>query len=111
MTPGPSAFAIDAQSSSLGTEELRTPIAARTVSQPHSTRRHESKTKIIDHVQKENKKEDEMSEQMSKARASRRSDGEQSSFSDFNPFQSGSEDAAERERRRRKVRQIMFPLP
>lgn len=111
MTPGPSAFAIDAQSSSLGTEELRTPIATRTLSQPHSTRRRESKTKIMDHVQKENKKEDEMPEQMSKARASRRSDGEQSSFSDFNPFQSGSEDAAERERRRRKVRQIMFPFP
>ncbi|KIR75471.1 hypothetical protein I310_00162 [Cryptococcus deuterogattii CA1014] len=103
VTPGPSAFATDAQSSSLGTEELRTPIAARTVSQPHSTRRRESKTKIMDHVQKENKKEDEMPEQMSKARASRRSEGEQSSFSDFNPFQSGSEDAAERERRRRKV--------
>ncbi|KGB75094.2 hypothetical protein CNBG_0932 [Cryptococcus deuterogattii R265] len=102
VTPGPSAFATDAQSSSLGTEELRTPIAARTVSQPHSTRRRESKTKIMDHVQKENKKEDEMPEQMSKARASRRSEGEQSSFSDFNPFQSGSEDAAERERRRRK---------
>lgn len=64
----------------------------------------------MDHVQKESEKEDEMW-QISKARASRRSDGEQSSFSDFNPFQSGSEEAAERERRRRKVRFLCFLLP
>lgn len=100
-TPGPSAFATEAPSSSLGTEKFRTPNAARTTSQPHSTRKSESTAKSMDHVQKESEKEDEMW-QISKARASRRSDGEQSSFSDFNPFQSGSEEAAERERRRRK---------
>ncbi|OWZ78131.1 hypothetical protein C365_02922 [Cryptococcus neoformans Bt85] len=102
VTPGPSAFATEAPSSFLGTEELRTPNAARTASRPHSTRKRESTTKSMDHTQKEGENEDEMPEQISKARASRRSDGEQPRFSDFNPFQSGSEEAAERERRRRK---------
>lgn len=36
-------------------------------------------------------------------RTPRRSDGEESGFSDVNPFQSGSEDAARKELRRRKV--------
>lgn len=65
----------------------------------------------MDHIQKEGENEDEMPEQISKARASRRSDGEQPRFSDFNPFQSGSEEAAERERRRRKVRSLYSLLP
>lgn len=37
------------------------------------------------------------------SRTPRRSDGEESGFSDVNPFQSGSENAARKELRRRKV--------
>ncbi|RSH90178.1 inner nuclear membrane protein enriched at telomere/subtelomere region [Saitozyma podzolica] len=74
-------------SSSSGTE-LRTP----SIDEPRSIakKRSEPQIRIMDHL----KEEEEA------PRTPLR--GDEPAFSDFNPFQSGSEDAAERERRRRK---------
>ena len=61
-------------------------------------------------VEAESKKEDEQPKKGIKVKTPRRSEEEESGFSDYNPFQSGSEEAAERERRRRKVITFMSRL-
>ena len=62
-------------------------------------RKSEPAISFMDKVKEE---EDVREEPKSVKKTPRRS--VESGFSDFNPFQSGSEDAAERERRRRKAR-------
>ena len=58
---------------------------------------------VMEDVKEESEKEEELPRKTNKIKTPRRSAGEDSGFSDYNPFQSGSEQAAERERRRRKV--------
>ncbi|WVQ83955.1 hypothetical protein IAT38_006100 [Cryptococcus sp. DSM 104549] len=110
-TPGPSVPSVPASSqrlsnvgssSSIGTE-LRTPsVGPAEVKPPRSARKSEAAVKIMDHVREESEKEDEEPKKVVKAKTPRRSAGEESGFSDYNPFQSGGEGAAERDRRRRK---------
>ncbi|WVR04313.1 hypothetical protein IAU60_001313 [Kwoniella sp. DSM 27419] len=88
-------------SSSRATSELRTPSVGPTdVKPPRSARKSEPAPKTMENVAEESEKED--SPKKSKLKTPRRSIEDQSGFSDFNPFQSGSEEAAERARRRRK---------
>ena len=103
--PGPSAppssrdrFA--KPSSSAIASEIRTPSEAN-VSKPK--RQTEPVIEVTDGLKEESEKEDELPKKTSKIKTPRRSTGEDSGFSDYNPFQSGSEDAAQRDRRRRKV--------
>ncbi|ORY20212.1 Man1-Src1p-C-terminal domain-domain-containing protein [Naematelia encephala] len=58
------------------------------------------KSTTMDEVKEESEKEDTPKKKTPRPKTPRRS--EDSGFSDFNPFQSGAEDAGEREQRRRK---------
>lgn len=85
--------------SELPTDELaseRTPLVKK---------RSEPAITFMDDLKEVEEKEEV--EPRSVKKTPRRSEG--SGFSDFNPFQSGSEDAADRERRRRKVRCVALP--
>jgi hypothetical protein len=56
------------------------------------------------------KEEEEHAAQTPKQAKTPRKSEVDTGFSDFNPFQSGSEDAAEKERRRRKVSRLCKPV-
>ncbi|WWC87298.1 uncharacterized protein L201_002186 [Kwoniella dendrophila CBS 6074] len=87
-------------SSSSATTELRTPSVGPEIKPPKSSRKSEP-VRIMDHLAEESEKEDSPKKSV-KPKTPRKSAGEESGFSDFNPFQSGSEAAADRERRRRR---------
>jgi len=74
---------------------------------PLAKKRSEAAISFMDDVKEEEEKED--IKPRSEKKTPRRS--EDSGFSDFNPFQSGSEDVADRERRRRKVGFVHLSLP
>jgi hypothetical protein len=86
---------------------------ASDVQKPSDGRQHQARTsakkdrepiiEVMDELKEESEKEEEVLRKTSNVKTPRRSAGEDSGFSDYNPFQSGSEEAAERERRRRKV--------
>jgi hypothetical protein len=80
------------------TSELPSDESARDKT-PLGKKRSETAISFMDNVKEEEEKEEP--KPRSEKKTPRKS--EDSGFSDFNPFQSGSEDAAERERRRRKV--------
>ncbi len=72
-----------------------------------SKKKNDAVIEVMDELREESEKEDELPKRTTKVKTPRRSAGEDSGFSDYNPFQSGSEEAAERERRRRKVSESM----
>jgi hypothetical protein len=67
------------------------------------SRRSEHEVQFLDEVKEESEKDDDALRGAKKLRAPRKSDEDRSAFSDRNPFQSGDEEVAENERRRRKV--------
>nr|XP_019005557.1 uncharacterized protein I203_02413 [Kwoniella mangroviensis CBS 8507]OCF69018.1 hypothetical protein I203_02413 [Kwoniella mangroviensis CBS 8507] len=87
-------------SSSSATTELRTPSVGPEIKPPRSSRKSEP-VKIMDNLAEESEKEESPKKPI-KPKTPRKSVGEESGFSDFNPFQSGSEAAADKERRRRR---------
>ncbi|WWD21940.1 hypothetical protein CI109_106428 [Kwoniella shandongensis] len=90
-------------SSSSVTTEVRTPSTGLADVKPQTTgRKSDVAIRIMDNVREESEKEDETPKKISRPKTPRKSSGDESGFSDFNPFQSGSEEAAERARRRRK---------
>lgn len=92
-------------SSSTSASETQTPSdTGESRAKKQSVRLSEPSLDVMEEVKEESEKEDVATKKSSKVKTPRRSTGEDSGFSDFNPFQSGSEEAAERERRRRKVR-------
>ena len=95
-------------SSSSVTSELHTPSESTIVRTPVAAKT-EYQVKVMDDLPEERSEPEEptVPPPASVKKTPRRSKVEDSAFSDFNPFQSGSEEAAERERRRRKVRQRM----
>ncbi|KAK8846633.1 hypothetical protein IAR55_005720 [Kwoniella newhampshirensis] len=90
-------------SSSSATTEVRTPSTGPVDVKPQTTaRKSDVAIRIMDNLREESEKEDETPKKISRPKTPRKSSGDESGFSDFNPFQSGSGEAAERERRRRK---------
>ena len=84
--------------------EIQTPPEISERRKTLSRKRSEPVIQLMDELREESEKEEEPPKKSSRVKTPRRSAGEESGFSDYNPFQSGSEAAAERERRRRKVR-------
>jgi hypothetical protein len=89
------------------------PLSESETEKPKSKaiRKKASRATLSSIVREESEKEDEPLPSAKKVkkeadreehRTPRRSAGEEGGFSDYNPFQSGGEDAAERERRRRR---------
>ncbi|ODN96537.1 hypothetical protein L198_04252 [Cryptococcus wingfieldii CBS 7118] len=76
------------------------PTSARTPKVPRSARKSEPAIKVMENLHEESERDDTPKKKT--ARTPRRSAGDEPAFSDFNPFQSGSEAAAEKARRRRK---------
>lgn len=68
----------------------------------------ENVIKFVEDVAESEESEVETPVSKKKMKTPRRSGNDESGFSDFNPFQSGGEEAADRERRRRKVKP--YPL-
>ncbi|WVF70184.1 hypothetical protein IAT40_004972 [Kwoniella sp. CBS 6097] len=104
LTPADNRRRSNIGSSSSATTELRTPSVGPTEPAkppPRSGRKSEPAVRIMDHVAEESEKE-ETPKKPVKPKTPRKSMNDESGFSDFNPFQSGSEAAADRERRRRK---------
>ena len=86
----PSSVSIVSDVPSEETTVERTPLAKK---------RSDAAITFMDDLKEEEEKEE--NQYRSTKKTPRRS--EDSGFTDFNPFQSGSEDAADRDRRRRKV--------
>ncbi|OCF42073.1 hypothetical protein I317_04044 [Kwoniella heveanensis CBS 569] len=104
LTPAGNRRRSNIGSSSSATTELRTPSvgpAEPIKATPRSARKSEAAIRLMDHVAEESEKE-ETPKKPVKPKTPRKSVVDESGFSDFNPFQSGSEAAADRERRRRK---------
>jgi hypothetical protein len=103
MTTAPSSRRRSAiPSSSAAPSDIATPSSRSQV-------RLEPEVQFLDGVREESEKEDDAGtdrKSTGKVKTPRRSGGEESGYSDYNPFQSGSEEAAQRERRRRKVSRV-----
>ncbi|KAK4686735.1 hypothetical protein P7C73_g3381, partial [Tremellales sp. Uapishka_1] len=94
-------------SSSLAPSDILTPaeIAEELTPKAKALSRKRVSEKLlatVDDVKEESEKEEDIVIKVDKPKTPRRSAGEESGFSDFNPFQSGGEGAAAKEKRRRK---------
>ncbi|WWC67546.1 uncharacterized protein I206_101455 [Kwoniella pini CBS 10737] len=89
-------------SSSSATTELRTPSVGPEIVKPPRSARKSEPVKPLDHLAEESEKEESPKKPIKPKTPRKSAVAEESGFSDFNPFQSGSEAAADAERRRRR---------
>nr|XP_018265885.1 uncharacterized protein I303_02261 [Kwoniella dejecticola CBS 10117]OBR88043.1 hypothetical protein I303_02261 [Kwoniella dejecticola CBS 10117] len=91
------------ETSSSANTELRTPsVGPEAAKPPRSAARKSESVKILDHLAEESEKEESPKKAIKPKTPRKSAVAEESGFSDFNPFQSGSEAAAAAERRRRR---------
>nr|ODN85958.1 hypothetical protein L203_04457 [Cryptococcus depauperatus CBS 7841] len=103
VTPGPLLVPVGSSSSAVNTE-LHTPKVSPNEKPRGNTRKSGSSINRMSHV-KEESEGDIPKKAIKKEKVQKtpqKANGEDGGFSDYNPFQSGSEEAAERNRRRRK---------